>query len=164
MLDTIVSMLNPPPHANSGEAYMLHQSLSAFHFLRAKAYMYEAHCQDPALKTWWHKARADAFETYIEQHITIMNQLGVPLPPSMPMMNELTDQFMAVDGAAMVKGMMEAHIRGLQSARRPDVGKLYRQMLDGALFAGAQLLPIVEREGWVALPPPYTSGQPHTPQ
>lgn len=89
-----------------------------------------------------------------------MTKLGIPLPPSLPEMTVLTDQFMALDGAAMIKGMMEAHVRGLHSARRPDVGALFRTMLDDALVAGAQLVPIMEREGWMVLPPAYPSALP----
>ncbi|MGE5674267.1 MAG: hypothetical protein ACM3XM_10320 [Mycobacterium leprae] len=161
MLDAIWTALNPPPHANIGEAYMLHESLAAFYFLRAKSIIYETHCQSAALKSWWEKARVGAFDKLIDRHVGLLKEFGVPLPGSMSEMTDLNDQFMAVDGAAMVKGMLESHIRGLQSARRPDVAALYRSALDGALIAGAQLLPIVEKEGLVMMPPAYPAGRSH---
>jgi hypothetical protein len=158
VLEAIWSMMNPPPHANVGEAFMLHQSLAAFYFLRAKALLYEANCESRELKDWWQKARKDAFDPYIEEHIAIMKKLGVPLPATLPDMTKLNDQFIAQDAAAMVKGMMESHVRGLHSARRLDVAALYRKMLDGALMAGAQLVPMLEKETWVSFPPFYPAG------
>ena len=157
MLEALLSMLKTPPQPNTGEAYILHQSLSAFYFLRVKAHIYEAHSGDEELKVWWRKAHG-AFEKYIEQHEALMKELGIPLPAKLPESPDLTDQFIATDSAAMVKGMLEAHTRGLHMARRSDVALLYRQMLDGALMAGAQLVPIVEREGWISMPPTYGGG------
>lgn len=162
MLDELLSVFNPPPHPNVGEAYFLHQTLSAFYFLRAKALLYEAHCQSDDLRNWWKKACEGAFEPIIKEMTELMQKHGLPLPPSLPEANSLTDQFMATDGAAMVKGMIEAHVRGLQVARRPDVALLYNKLLQSALFAGADLIPIIEREGWVGPPPSYPSAAAHT--
>jgi hypothetical protein len=86
------------------------------------------------LKKWWNKARIGAFEPIIDDMTKLMEKHGLPLPPSLPELKVLTDQFMAVDGAAMVKGMIEAHVRGLQVARRPDVALLYNKLLQGALL------------------------------
>lgn len=158
VFETLMSLLGAPPQAHIGEAFMLHESLAAFYFLRVKALIYERHAQSEALQNWWHKARMGAFEQYIRQHSDIMTKLGLPMPATLPETSEITDQFIAMDGAAMVKGMMEAHVRGLHAARRPDVAMLYRQMLDGALIAGAELMPIIEKEGWITMPPTMRTG------
>lgn len=159
MLEELMSMLNPPAHANVGEAYHLHQTLNAFYYLRAKCLIFESHCQDKELKRWFEKARGSSLEYHIKQIHELMDKLGLPQPASLPEWAELTDQFMAIDGAAMVKGMIEAHLRGLTAARRPDVALFFNKALEAALIAGADLLPIIEREGWIGAPPAYPAGK-----
>lgn len=161
MLASLFPNLLTPPQPNLGEAFMLHQTLQAFYFLRAKSVLYEAHCESEELKHWWHVARTKAFEPYIEELTSMMSSLGLPLPPSLPELTDLTDQFMALDAAAMVKGMLEANAQGLQVARRPDVALFYHKVLDGALAAGTQLSPLLERQGWVGFTPPYPSDTTH---
>ena len=88
-----------------------------------------------------------------------MEQLGIPQPASLPLNTALTDQFIAADGLAMVKGMINADMIGLQTAIRPDVALLYHKMLEDALLFGGKLLPLALKEGWVSLPPAYPSSE-----
>jgi hypothetical protein len=155
-LQGVLSLLNPPPNAHVGEAFMLTQSLSAYYYLRCKSTLFAHHCQSPELKAWWKQAE-EIIGKRIDSHVELMTKLGIPLPPSVPVTNELSDQLMATDGMAMVKGMINADAIALQTANRPDVAMLYHQMFNSTLVFGAKLLPIMESAGWLYVPPTYST-------
>lgn len=157
MLDTLKTMLSVnvgPSHATLGEAYLLHQSLAAYYYLKVKMLLFARHSQTPELKEWFETAAAAAEERIPRLQAT-MNSRGIPLPPTMAPSTELTDQFMAVDAAAMITGMLQTDVQGLQAARHPDTAALYRDMLDGTLLFGAKLWPIMLKEGWTVPQPTY---------
>lgn len=159
-LQAIFNTLNSPTHPHVGEAYQVNQALAAYYFLRSKAALYVHHCQAPALKGWWQDA-AVAIQERIGQLEAQSDRLGIPRPPTMPSATDLTDQFMAIDGLAMVKGMLQADVIGLQSALHPDLATLHYQMLNATLVYGRRLVGIMEQEGWAIVPPTYQSTSPH---
>lgn len=159
-LQAVLARMNPPAHAHVGEAYLLHQTMLAYYYLRAKCVLFAGNCQSPELKDWYHQALA-ATEARIDTLERLMERLGVPLPATIPVSQHLNDQFMALDGAAMVKGMLSADAIMLQSTSRADIGSEFMQMFTSALGFGAKLVPIMEREGWFVTPPTYPSETAH---
>lgn len=159
-LQSVLNLMNPPTHPNVGEVYLLHQELSAYYYLRVKSHLYEGHCQSSDLKQWWADAR-DRLDGRIQEITDLMNNLGIPLPASLPAVTELDDQFMALDAMAMMKGLMNADVIALQSVRHPEAAALFHRMFDGALTYLAKIVAIAEREGWSVQVPPYQGGPPH---
>jgi spore coat protein CotF len=162
MLEELLSGISPavawPP--NAGEAYHLHQSLSAYYYLRAKMVVYVAQCQDKALKAFLEKI-SEILKERIERHVALMNKMGVPLPQSVPESTELTDQLIALDTAAMAKGMLSAASLGLQSTAQPEIADLYRDIIDSTIKNGGVLLGIMQKSGWISPPPAYAPQSPH---
>ncbi len=154
MLQSLLDRVTPPAHPHVGEAYLLHQSLSAYYYLRSKCLVFSHHAQAPDLKKWWEEA-LKAVEDRIGQVEQLAEQRGIPTPPSVPLKEDLTDQLMALDGLAMVKGMITADAIGLQSSVHPEIALLYAQMMGNTLLFGARLTPIIEKEGWMQYPPTY---------
>lgn len=156
MLEELLSAIMPsadwPP--NAGEAYHLHQSLSAYYYLRSKMAVYLAQCRDEQLKAFVENVN-ELLRERIDRHVAIMEKLGVPLPQSIPESSALTDQLIALDTAAMAKGMLSAASIGLQSATHPEIVLLYRDIIDGTIKSGAVLHGIIQKSGWISPPPGY---------
>lgn len=157
-LQAILSALTPPA-AHSGEAFLLHQSLAVESFLVAKCNVYEKQCQSPDLKEWIGQFKK-VLSKRAEDLSELLNKFQVPLPPSVPMTNELSDQLMALDCAAMIKGLISTDSIALQSIIRADLGLWYAQALSSNLTHGATLLPIMTKEGWAPHPPAYQGAVP----
>lgn len=155
-LKMLIGAMNPPTHPHVGEAFLCHKSLTAYYYLRVKCALYERHSQSPELREFWHDAMVRA-EQRIKQLETIMDDLGIPKPPSMPLAGELTDQFMVLDGLAMIQGMLVADVIGLQSVKQPALAALYTDMIDSTTAFGARLMTVVNHEGWGVMPPPYNT-------
>ncbi|HWH71265.1 MAG TPA: hypothetical protein VNT26_17905, partial [Candidatus Sulfotelmatobacter sp.] len=84
-----------PSHLNVGEAYVVHQNLTAYYYLRSKCALFAHHSQAPDLKAWWHDAR-EKVEKRIPQLEAQLDKYGVPRPQSFPVTTELTDEFLAI--------------------------------------------------------------------
>lgn len=155
-LQNLVDAVSPPTHANVGETYTLHQFLAAYYYLQAKCALYEHHSQSPALKQWWKDALAKTQSRTVELEAEA-DRLGVPHPRSLPVTTELTDEFMAIDGMAMIQGMLMADLIGLQASVQPRLAALEHDMLNNTLKFGARLRGLIETEGWAINPPAYLS-------
>lgn len=153
-LQTFLGAANPQVHANVGETYFLNSTVAAYYYLRAKCVLFAHHCQSSELKDWWNDAARQTQERLKELE-EYADRMGVPRPPSIPVSTEMTDHFMAVDGMAMVQGMLTADAIGLQSAWHPQLGALYYRMLGSTMLFGARLQAIAEKEAWVVPPPAY---------
>jgi hypothetical protein len=162
MLEELLSGLIPtvewPP--NAGEAYHLHQSLSAYYYLCAKMTVYIAQCQDEELKALLEKI-SDILKGRTERHVELMDKMGVPLPQSVPESTDLTDQLIALDTAAMAKGMLNAASIGLQSTIQPEIAHLYRDIIDSTIKNGALLLGLMQKSGWISPPPAFAPQSKH---
>lgn len=159
LLENVMRMLTStagttPSHVSVGEAFILHQTMAALYYLRVKCRLFEHHTQSSHLKEWWGDA-IKATELRIGELQQLLDKHGVPAPQSLPVVDDLTDQFMALDGVAMVAGMLQSHLIGLQASRHPDIVMFYRTLMDHTLLFGGTLGPILQEEGWLISAPEY---------
>jgi hypothetical protein len=79
-LQAIWSMMNPPDEVRVSEAFMLHQSLAGYYYLRRKFAIAAKNCKAADLKEWLEEGQ-EAVEHRIQTYRERLTALGIPAPP-----------------------------------------------------------------------------------
>jgi hypothetical protein len=156
-----------PPHV--GEAFHLWTTFFTASESKAIVLILVNHTNDIELKESIEHFVADVLTPMIQRCQDVMKNEGIALPtvtPDAAKADErlipggakITDDLLAQMVVIKLQGLMEYVYRGLSQSVREDIGSMFYSFLGHILAHGYSLRKLMEKRGWLRVPPFYYAG------
>lgn len=175
LLETIFqTMRQPAPPAHVGEAMALWTHFVALKESRAMCLLMANHTADPELREFIENFIVEIEEPQLKELRAVMREVGIDFP-SVTSDKAKADPNMLQAGARMteeevanmlmlkVQGMLMITHTALLQSLRPDMGSMWYRMHSATLTESFKLKAMMQKRGWLRVPPQFRSASASTP-